>query len=163
MENNYWNQKGKYQEDINRIEKITPSMCKTDNKYMNLFLAASGIYYDVYNNGGCNIKYTYIKDIEKYLLPFAANFRMSFTGDPDKIAKKFCNKNTLENFMNRVVEIVKDKDLSFTQYVIYQDYNNKQISKEKKCGFDKIVFGEEDYYNYWIATRLSEPWNFKMV
>lgn len=163
MEKIYWNGTGKYQEELGRIEKLTPNMCKTDNKYVNLFLTASSIYYDVYNNGGCNIAHCYIKDIEKYLIPFASEFRMSFTGEPEKIEKRFCNKKTLENFMNRAIELVIDKDLTYTQYVIYQDFDNSKISKEPKAGFEKIVFGEEDYYNRWIETRLSKSWGFEMV
>lgn len=163
MEKIYWNNEGKYQEELKRIEKLIPDLCKTDNKYMNLFLTASSIYYDVYNNGSCNIKYSYMEDIEKYLLPFEYDFRMSFIGSADKVAKRFSNKKTLENFMNRVIEIVKDRDLNYTQYIIYQDYDNKQLSKEPKEGFTKIVFGEKDYYDMWVRQRLNYLWGFKMV
>lgn len=160
---NYWEEQGKYQDEVNRIEKITPDMCMTNNKYMNLYLIASKIYYDVYNNNGGNITECFIEDIEKYLLPFEHYFKMSFTGDPSKIRRRFCNKKTLENFMNRVIEIIKDEDLNYTQYTVYQDFENKQISKDFKKGFQKIIFGEEGYCNDWIRIRLNSSWGFKMI
>lgn len=161
MEKKYWNGTGKYQKELERMEQLIPIMGRTDNKYMNLFLVATNIYYDVYNNGGCNISCCYMDDVEKYLIPFNSEFRMSFIGDPEKIEKRFCNKKTLENFMNRAIELVIDKDLTYTQYVIYSDCDSDKISKEPKAGFEKIVFGEKDCYNRYIENRLK--WGFEMV
>lgn len=109
----YWNGNGKYQNEADKISKLIPDVGYTNNKYMNLFIIASNIYYDVYNNGGCNLKYSYDKPITTYLMPFNDQFRIDFTCGADKIAKKLCNKKTLENFFNRVIEIIKDKDLSY--------------------------------------------------
>lgn len=57
MEKTYWNSLGKYQDEVDRINKLVPSRSRTDNRYMNLFLVASNLYYDMYNNDGCNISY----------------------------------------------------------------------------------------------------------
>lgn len=57
MEKTYWNSLGKYQDEVDRINKLVPSRGRTDNRYMNLFLVASNLYYDMYNNDGCNISY----------------------------------------------------------------------------------------------------------
>lgn len=109
----YWHGNGKYQNEADKISKLIPDVGYTNNKYMNLFIIGSNIYHDFYNNGGGNIKYVYDEPITKYLIPFNEHFRIDLTGGAEKIAKKLYNKKTLENFFNRVVEIVKDKDLSY--------------------------------------------------
>lgn len=109
----YWNGNGKYQNEADKISKLIPDVGYTNNKYMNLFIIGSNIYHDFYNNGGGNIKYAYDEPITKYLIPFNEYFRIDLTGGAEKIAKKLYNKKTLENFFNRVIEIVKDKDLSY--------------------------------------------------
>ena len=48
----YWNNNGKYQEWVDKTNAIMPDMYDTDNYYMNVFIAFSNIYYDIYNNGG---------------------------------------------------------------------------------------------------------------
>ena len=52
----YWNNNGKHQEWVEKINDTMPSMYDTDNYYMNVFIAFSNIYYDIYNNGGGNIE-----------------------------------------------------------------------------------------------------------
>ena len=52
----YWNNNGKYQEWVDKINKTMPDMYDTDNKYMNVFIAFCNIYYDFYNNDGGNIE-----------------------------------------------------------------------------------------------------------
>lgn len=41
----YWNNNGKHQEWVERINDTMPSMYDTDNYYMNVFIAFSNIYY----------------------------------------------------------------------------------------------------------------------
>ena len=52
----YWNNNGKYQEWVDKINDTMPDMYDTDNKYMNIFIAVSKIYYDIYNS---NSDYSY--------------------------------------------------------------------------------------------------------
>lgn len=52
---------------------MIPDMYFTDNEYMNLFIEINNLYYDIYNNGGCNFrldKVTRIKSVVK-------NFKIS--------------------------------------------------------------------------------------
>lgn len=109
----YWHGNGKYQKEADKFSELLPIQGYTNNKYMNLFIIGSNIYHDFYNNGGGNIKYAYDEPITKYLIPFNEHFRIDLTGGAEKIAKKLYNKKTLENFFNRVIEIIKDKDLSY--------------------------------------------------
>lgn len=94
---------------------------------MNLFIRVSCIYYDVYNNGECNLN-PYIEDIKKYVLPFNDEFRMNFDTEDKKIIRSLKNKRILENVMNRVLELVKDEDLTYTIYEVY--YNREKNIKQ---------------------------------
>lgn len=163
MENIYWNQQGKYESNLKKIEQLMPTMCYTDNKHMNLFIIVSAIYYDVYNNGGCNLEYSHMNNIKKYLIPFDSQYRVDLKCDEKTLVRKFKNKKTLEKLMNRTIEIIKDQNLSYTQYVVYQNFKDKKLRTTPLENFDRIIFGEKDYYDKWIKSRLSGSWHFKMM
>jgi hypothetical protein len=51
----YWNQKGKYQKESNQIHEFyIPDYNCCNTISAELFRCIGRIYYDVYNNGGCN-------------------------------------------------------------------------------------------------------------
>lgn len=53
----YWSSKGKYNADYNRLfKKLVPATGKAKSKHGELLRALSKIYYDVYNNGLCNVE-----------------------------------------------------------------------------------------------------------
>ncbi len=58
MENTYWSEKGTYQELSDKLWELVPgrgTVAKPwKNKALERFRKASGAYYDVFNNGGCN-------------------------------------------------------------------------------------------------------------
>ena len=51
----YWSEKGMYQEEYDLIQKLIPSHGHAQNHEVDLVRMGSNIYYDVYNNGGCNL------------------------------------------------------------------------------------------------------------
>lgn len=161
MEKIYWNEQGKYQSEYDELDKIIVSFGKTDNKYVNILLVVLNIYYDVYNNNSFNLE-NYINDIEKYLVHFNDLYRCDFKCNKESLLRKLKNKKTLESIMDRTIEILRDKDLSFTEYVIYQDFFNGKLSYEKKEGFTKVTFGEKERWENWINSRVND-WNFKIV
>lgn len=62
MEKTYWNENGKYQEVFNTLwGKYVPSVgeVRLDNRKLESVIeairCANNVYYDVFNNGGCNI------------------------------------------------------------------------------------------------------------
>ena len=55
MDNTYWNGSGKYQELTDDIEKLIPRQGAAGTPELDLFRISSNAYYDLYNNGGCNI------------------------------------------------------------------------------------------------------------
>ena len=51
----YWSEKGKYQEEYDLIQVLMPSEGHAEDNNVDLVVLGSNIYYDVYNNGGCNL------------------------------------------------------------------------------------------------------------
>lgn len=126
----YWNHEGKYQEWVNKIEETTPSMYDTDNKYMNIFLAFSNIYYDIYNNGGGNIEDCYmdkVSIIEDFL------GRGNFDCD-----RAIFDKEYLEEKANEIFGKLMEQDLSFENHGFWNEWRNRKISMTEQVGEDWI-------------------------
>lgn len=51
MENTYWNETGKYQKEYDKLWKLIPPTGWSKYKYINLLIAVSKRYHDLYNNG----------------------------------------------------------------------------------------------------------------
>lgn len=163
MNNTYWNNSGKYQSEVDRINELMPSWGRTNNPYLNLFLTASSLYYDVYNNGGCNIKDCYVKNIETYIKPYAEDIKgINFKCTLNTIIKNLRNEEKLEKFLDSIVEFVSDKDLSYDRYVAYFDNDKKIISYEKKEGLREISFGNKEDFEDWTGHRIN-VWKFKVI
>lgn len=54
LDNTYWFHNGKYQKELERLQKNIPSFGPADCLRFEIFRIASKLYYDKYNNGGCN-------------------------------------------------------------------------------------------------------------
>ena len=161
--NNYWNSEGKHQEEVNRLNGLMPNWGMTANPYMNLFIIASKIYYDVYNNRGGNLKDNYPKKIEEYLLPFANDLTsLRLDVKMETLIRNFKNKKKLEAFLDEVILYVMGKDLSYEKHSVFFDNDREELSKEKKEGFSEITFGDVKEYESWILYRINN-WNFKWV
>lgn len=50
----YWNKKGKHQDLYKQVEGLVPDVGEADDPNIELLRCASNVYYDAYNNGGCN-------------------------------------------------------------------------------------------------------------
>jgi hypothetical protein len=146
MKNTYWCHDGLYQQDLDTINKLMPSLGYTDNQYMNLFIAMSHAYYDSYNNGGCNLFDCFKKDIDKYVRPFFSRFSIQ------KLKK---DSEYLEKFANKVIEIVRDKELSYTKYAVYCDFKTLQISMTPREGFEEMSSGEKSVLDEWVKARVA--------
>jgi hypothetical protein len=53
-DNTYWNNDGKYQEQYDILKQKIPSRSKAKESHIDLVRCMGNIYYDTYNNGGCN-------------------------------------------------------------------------------------------------------------
>lgn len=54
MNNTYWSSNGKYQAWYDELWKQVPAQGKADKLHIDLVRCVSKLYYDHYNNGGCN-------------------------------------------------------------------------------------------------------------
>lgn len=167
MENTYWNECGKYEEENAQIEKLVPRMGKTGNKYLDLYITASKLYYDSYNNGSCNFDNN-LDNIDEYIRPFAKEINsrgaINFDVKDSTLRSYLNNESKLEKFMDNVITFVKDKDLSYDKYTVYYKDNNNfsgVLSKTEKEGFIPVTFGNKELYNNWINHRMNE-WNYIM-
>jgi hypothetical protein len=122
--NTYWNNKGKYQEWADEISETMPDMCDTDNKNMNVFIAMTNLYYDIYNNGGGNIEDSYMLEVE---------IIKRFLGSFD-IEKAVANEEYLEGVTNTVFEKLMNEDLSFENHGFWNECKQNLISRNPQDG-----------------------------
>jgi DNA-dependent RNA polymerase auxiliary subunit epsilon len=161
--NTYWNENGKHQKELNRLNGLLPNWGMTDNPYMNLFIIASNIYYDVYNNSGCNLKDNYLKKIEEYITPLAHELKsLRFDVKIETLVRNLKNKEKLEKFLDEVVTHVQDKDLSYDKHTLFFDNEKEELSKTEVEGFSVITFGNEKDYSDWMNFRMKQ-WNYKLI
>jgi len=51
----YWSENGKYQKESDILQKLVPAEGSSPFTDVELFRIASNVYYDIFNNGGCNL------------------------------------------------------------------------------------------------------------
>lgn len=146
----YWNNNGKYQKFVDEKLKTIPNMYFTDNEYMNLFIEINNLYYDIYNNGGCNVrldKVTRIKSVFK-------NF---------KISKAISDHDYLEEITDEIFEYLMDKDLTFENYGFWNEWKNRLISRNKQEGenWSYITCGTKD--NMEKEFKIRQDYGFAVV
>lgn len=161
--NTYWNDNGKYQEERSELNKLIPDYGYTSNAYLNLYLITLNVYYDVYNNGGCNLEDTYAESIEKYMLPFASDLKaLRLNVKMKTLIKNFMNEEKLESFMDEVILFVSTKDLNFTMYTLYFNDKKEELSKTYKDGYSTITFGNLEDFDHGARSRALY-WNYTLV
>lgn len=164
----YWSEEGKYQAITEEIGDRVPSWGMTTNAYMNLYITACNLYYDVYNNGGCNLD-CYADRIEKYILPFNKDIKgarndgkIDFSCKEQTVRRNLKNHTKLENFMNAVIEFVSGQDLEYTKYTTYYNFGKELMSLNEHTeeGWSKITFGLEEEWRAWTENRNK---TYKMI
>jgi hypothetical protein len=104
IDNSYWAGKGKYQQEIEKLYEFMPDYGYTDNDYVNLFITISKVYYRHYNDG--DSIFDFEDRIEDHVLPFENEIQFDKFKDYDGA--------DLENLVDRVIEFIKDEDLTNT-------------------------------------------------
>lgn len=151
MENTYWNNNGKYQQEIEKLNELMSDFEYTDNAYMNLFITVSHIYYRIYNDGDSFVDFE--ERIQEYIVPFE--------DDIDFNSFKEYRDEELEGLINRVIEFIKDKDLSYVEHAVYVNHDTKELSQVKREGFRKLTSGTEKYMAEWIKS--FEVFGYQMI
>lgn len=146
--NTYWEGHGKYEEQVKALNEAMPSIGYTDNVNMNLFIAMSHLYYDAYNNGGGNIEDCYTKDFHLYVEPVTPFV------DLEDFAE--CRFSKMEKQMDRVLAYLKGKNISYTVYTVWDNYDEKKVSRTKQTGpgWAPITFGSEEERDAWFSDRV---------
>lgn len=131
VRNTYWSGNGKYQAWVNKIQSTMPDKYYTSNQYMNLFIAMCNIYYDIYNNGGGNLKSSpvFTKAIEK-LKQYIGRF------DVRRMIKE---PMYLEEKTNKVFEKLMQQDLSFENAYLWVNNQLNLVSMREQNGVGWFV------------------------
>lgn len=152
MEKSYWNEAGKHQAFCDIALDKAPSFGYTSNIYLNSLIAMSHLYYDAYNNGGCNIEDVYQRDFNTYVKPLFPNF--------DILDFIYGNEMKMEQTMDRLLEYLQDKPLDYEVYSIWWSYNDKVLTRVEptdKSGpeFSPVTFGNPETLNRWCAEQIA--------
>lgn len=124
---NYWDNNGKYQEWVDKLSDTMPDMYDTDNYYMNVFIAFSNIYYDIYNNAGGNIEDGCYDSQLDLLDNFLGSENFNW------YQAKY-NHNYLEDKANEIFEKLMKQDLSFNDHGFWNEWKERQISMNEQIG-----------------------------
>jgi hypothetical protein len=76
---------------------------------------------------------------------------------------RFCDyeDEELEQLTDRVIEFIKDKDLTYTVYTVYCNHDTHELSMTEKKGFFKFTCGEQDYFDKWVKGFQDQ--GYKML
>lgn len=151
----YWNGNGKYQQFVDQTNKIMPDYGDTTNPNMNLFIYISKLYYDCYNNGGCNIVDCYLDRVDALQEKVGKIVVTMLIGD----------KEYLETITNKVFEFLLDKDLSYEK-ITYYFFDDKDTgiyyhSRNFHRDWHTIAFGLKSVAEEWLKARLK--WKDSML
>lgn len=118
LENTYWNNKGKYQKQADILQEFVPEQGSSEYTDIELFRIASNVYYDIYNNGGCNLDrsrkgefkilqaHGFDMPITEKIIEENENFNNGeFYGDPDQYLDEACIE--IDNVLDQVIEKIR--------------------------------------------------------
>ena len=160
LENAYWNENGKYQAFVQKLEDRLPAIGYTSNVHVNLFIAMSHLYYDAYNNGGCNIEDCYMQDYQQRIEPYLGD-----KVDPYAFINGVFVK--MEAMMDLAIAHIQEKHLDFPLYFCWVNHNERAISMVEPVGIEvetdgwfKVSFGDMDDLREWAKGYRDVSDNF---
>jgi hypothetical protein len=115
--NTYWNNNGIFQKEYDFLSKLIPDN-RTDGTFdLDMIHAVSRIYYDLYNNGGCNNT----SGAVNFLIHASQKFDLNLNDELNaiKYAAPFCAYNEddyeadVESLADKVIKFVFDKLIEF--------------------------------------------------
>lgn len=153
----YWHGHGKYQPYVAMLNAHMPDIgTPTRSRMFALFTDISTVYYDVYNNGGCNLDGPHQDRIDTIKKHIEFDYK-----------KAIRDRVYLEAKMNEAVELIKAEPLrdvlNFPVYTVYQDFMNSTLSNYRKTkNFTSVTFAEREECHKWIGHRIQN-WNWKWI
>lgn len=151
---------GKNQKMYDFLSERIPTIGYTDNKDVNMFIAARRMYLDAHTNYGQRLATELHEDFGKYIRPIMPDFAL---GSPDdyRYGRREEALNLLEREMNRVVEYLEDKCLGFESYELW--FNEKtgsffssldrRESTPVTAGWHREIFGSVGDMRAWLQAR----------
>ena len=113
---------GKNQKMYDFLSERIPTIGYTDNKDVNLFVAARRMYLNAHVNCGQRLDKDLRNDFKQYISPIMPDFAL---GSPDdyRYGRREEALNLLERELDRVMEYLEDKYLGFASYELW--FNEK--------------------------------------
>ena len=152
LKNCYWNGNGRHQAFVEALEERLPLFGYTSNVYVNLFIAMSHLYYDAYNNGGCNIEDCYMRDYRQRIEPYLGN-----KVNPDAFI--YGNAAQMEQMMDIAIAYIQEKNLDFPVYACWVNHMEDKLSMvepgkdfDAKAAWHKVTFGDMDEMKEYART-----------
>lgn len=91
--NSYWNNTGHYQVQCDQIKKDVPTLGHAKTLPVELFRCGQNVYYEIFNNGGCNLDPDDVDEFSKNTqLQHIASYGID-TSEIDDMVEKMVKEN----------------------------------------------------------------------
>ena len=117
----YWGEKGKYQELADKMDKAIPVRGEATDTRVEMVRVARNVYYDIFNNGGCNLMDGWARnnELNTLLVKFPSDILEEYmeiyeeeqnhedvdSTESDAMFDQVCDE--MDKIMDRVLEWVK--------------------------------------------------------
>lgn len=177
MEMTYWN--GKETKDSKELSNKMVSIGYTENEVFNAYISLTKIYYDCYNNGGCNLDYddysnqSYLYELVERILNADIGIQfgeINLEEDVEELLEKLLTEDEdgdyihLELLMDLAIKEICKKNTDFKKYSVWQNYDRQLLSYSEKNdkNWSEVSFGNQNDFESWTSHREKE-WKFKVV
>lgn len=130
--NSYWSQNGNYQKESEYLSSLVPATGESFDTRVELFRCATNVYYDIFNNGGCNLDSPLIDELRflqskvdtKLLDEFLEVYQDEQDNwdyidrdnlESDKMFESVCD--FMDSIMDKVIENIKSTGFEFKEVV----------------------------------------------
>lgn len=151
---------GKNQKMYDFLSERIPTIGYTDNKDVNLFVAARRMYLNAHVNCGQRLDKDLRNDFKQYISPIMPDFAL---GNPDdyRYGRREEALNLLERELDRVMEYLEDKYLGFASYELWFNertgsfYSSlaRSESAPTTSGWRREIFGSEEDMIKWLQGK----------
>ena len=151
---------GKNQKMYDFLSERIPTIGYTDNKDVNLFVAARRMYLNAHVNCGQRLDKDLRNDFKQYISPIMPDFAL---GSPDdyRYGRREEALNLLERELDRVMEYLEDKYLGFASYELWFNERTGSFyssldrgeSAPVTAGWRREIFGSEEGMIKWLQGK----------
>ena len=151
---------GKNQKMYDFLSERIPTIGYTDNKDVNLFVAARRMYLNAHVNCGQRLDKDLRNDFKQYISPIMPDFALG-SRDDYRYGRREEALNLLERELDRVMEYLEDKYLGFASYELWFNertgifYSSlaRSESASTTSGWRREIFGSEEDMIKWLQGK----------